>query len=47
MPPGPLEPFLFFNQLQLCLAEKNMLEKNVEIMAPFFWSFSLRHCLAN
>ena len=34
MPPDPLDPFLFLNQLQTNSAEKNTLEKNVEIMAP-------------
>ena len=32
MPPDPLELFLFLNQLQTNSAEKNTLEKNVEIM---------------
>ena len=30
----PLEPFLFFNQLQISFAEKKNPWKNVEIMAP-------------
>ena len=30
--PDPLEPFPFFNLLQISSAEKNTLEKNVEIM---------------
>ena len=34
MPPVPPELFVFLNQLQICSAEKNTLEKNVEIMAP-------------
>ena len=34
MPPNPLQPFLFLNQLQVSFAGKNALEKNVEIMAP-------------
>ena len=33
MPPDPLKLFLFLNQLQICSAEKNTLEKNMEIMA--------------
>ena len=36
-PPDPLKLFLFLNQLQISSAEKNTLEKNVEIMAlPLF-----------
>ena len=31
----PLEVFLVFNQLQISSAEKNTLEKDVEIMPPF------------
>ena len=34
MPPDPLRPFLFLGQLQIISAEKNTLEKYVEIMAP-------------
>ena len=34
MPPDPLEHFLFLNKLQICSAEKNTLEKNVEIVTP-------------
>ena len=34
MPPDPLEPFLFLNQLQISSTEKNTLEKNVKIMPP-------------
>ena len=29
-------PFVFLNQLQIYCAEKNTLEKNVEIMTPSF-----------
>ena len=45
MPRDPLEPFLFLsNQLQIGYAEKNTLEKNMEIMPPpFFLNLSLRH----
>ena len=32
MPPDPPKPFLFFNELQISFAEKNMLEHNLEIM---------------
>ena len=35
-PPPPQEPFLFFDQLQISSAEKNTLEKYVEIMPPSF-----------
>ena len=34
MPPDPLEFFLCLNQLQISSAEKNTLEKSVEITAP-------------
>ena len=38
-PRTPLEPFLLLNQLQICFAEKNTLEKNVEIIAHPFLKF--------
>ena len=31
-----MPPFVFLNQLQICSAEKNTLEKNVEIMTLSF-----------
>ena len=36
LPPDPPEPFLFLNQHQISSAEKNTLEKYIEIMAPPF-----------
>ena len=36
MPPDPLKPFLFLNQLQTSSAQKNELEKCVKIMTPHF-----------
>ena len=36
MPQDPLEFFWFLNQLQISFAEKNTLERNVEIMLPPF-----------
>ena len=36
MPPDPLEPFLFLNQLQISSAEKIRLTENVEIRPPLF-----------
>ena len=43
MPPDPLVLFIFFNQLQICFAEKKYAWKNVKFMDPL-WNFSLRHC---
>ena len=39
MPPDPLGSLLFLNQLKIGSAEKNTLEKNVEVVAPLLCRF--------
>ena len=45
MPPDPLEPFLFFNQLEIYSAKKIRLKKKWETMPPS--RFKISHYAAN